>query len=146
MAFVRMTSDRAKTDAKLDRRQLDATPEADIARFNVEDGFDPADTLKGLRRVWGPGEIRAKVGLTQAQMAERLRVPVKTWRNWEQGRVALEPAVRSFLALVADDPDRAFRVIDRRVADDPLEDPEGEAQDAYRESLGDLTGAGAPIR
>ncbi len=44
-------------------------------------------------------------------MADRLRVPVKTWRNWEQGRVALEPTRRSFLALVADDTTRAFNII-----------------------------------
>ncbi len=121
MAFVRVTLDQAKANAKVDRDKLDATTEADIARFNVEDGFDPTDTLKGFKRVRTPAEIRAKAGLTQAEIAERLRVPVKTWRNWEQGRVALEPTVRSFLALVADDPKRAFRIIGRReVADEPV--------------------------
>ena len=44
-------------------------------------------------------------------MAARMRVPLKTWRNWEQGRVGLDPAVRALLDLVADDPDRAFRVL-----------------------------------
>ncbi len=33
------------------------------------------------------------------------------WRNWEQGRVGLDPAVRALLDLVADDPERAFRVL-----------------------------------
>ena len=118
MALVRVNLTEAEAIAKVNRGKVDATTEVDIARFNAEDGFDPDDTLEGLRRVYSPAEIRARVGLTQAEMADRLRVPIKTWRNWEQGRVALEPTVRSFLALVADDPRRAFRIIGREVPAD----------------------------
>ncbi len=112
MALVKMTSEQAKAQGKIDREQIGAMTEADIARFNAEDGFDPDDTLKGLRRVHGPEEIRAKAGVTQAEMAQRLGVPLKTWRNWEQGRVTLEPSVRALLALVNDDPERAFAILD----------------------------------
>ena len=50
-------------------------------------------------------------GLTQTQMAEHLRIPVATWRNWEQGRTTLDPATRSFLDTVANDTERTFRAI-----------------------------------
>ena len=110
--MARMSLDDIRGDAAIseasDVARIEATTEADIARWNVEDGFDPADTLAGLRRVYSPAEIRERVGLTQAEIATRLRVPVKTWRNWEQGRTSLDPAVRALLDIVADDPERAF--------------------------------------
>ena len=62
---------------------VDATTEADLARFNAEDGFDPDDTMAGLAEVLSPAEIRHRVGLTQVQIAERIAVPLRTWRNWE---------------------------------------------------------------
>ena len=67
-----------------------------------------------------PAEIRQKTGLTQAQIAERLGLPLKTWQNWEQGRTALDPAVRGFLRLVADDPARAFRILSTGDADSAI--------------------------
>ncbi len=47
MALVKMTSEQAKAQGKIDREQIGAMTEADIARFNAEDGFDPDDTLEG---------------------------------------------------------------------------------------------------
>ena len=108
MAIVRKTLEAAAARGRIDAARADALTEEDIARFNVEDGFDPADTMAGLRRIHSPAEIRERVGLTQAEIAARLRVPVKTWRNWEQGRTSLDPAVRALLDIVADDPARAF--------------------------------------
>lgn len=110
--MARMSLDDIRGDAAVseapDVVRAEAVTEDDIARWNAEDGFDPADTMAGLRRVYSPAEIRERAGLTQAEIAARLRVPVKTWRNWEQGRTSLDPAVRALLDIVADDPARAF--------------------------------------
>ena len=129
MAFVKMTLREAQAVAQVNRDKVEATTEADIARFNAEDGFDPEDTLEGLRRVYSPAEIRGKVGLTQAEMAYRLGLPVKIWRSWEQGRGALEPSVRALLALVDDNPARAFEVLR------PLFVPEQEARRSIPQSM-----------
>lgn len=110
--MARMSLDDIRGDAAVseasDVIRVEGVTEEDIARWNAEDGFDPADTMAGLRRVYSPAEIRERTGLTQSEIAARLRVPVKTWRNWEQGRTSLDPAVRALLDIVADDPARAF--------------------------------------
>ena len=112
MADIRVTLEAAAAIRDYDQAKIDATTEDDIRHYMIEDGEDPdAPLTHSVRVVHPPAEIRRRVGLTQAEMAKRLRVPLRTWRNWEQGRVALEPTVRSFLALVADDPERAFRVL-----------------------------------
>ena len=129
MATVRMTLDEIAgsmaTAETPDITRIEATTEDDIARFNAEDGFDPADTMAGLRRVYSPAEIRERTGFTQMEIATRLRVPVKTWRNWEQGRTTLDPAVRSLLDIVADDPERAFAALGTTLA---LPDGRGAAE------------------
>ncbi len=111
MAYVRMTLDQAAAAGDVDHAKVDTLTEADIARFNCEDGFDPEDTMKGLQRVLSPAEIRRRVGLTQGEMASRLSVPVRTWRNWEQGRGTIEPAVRALLNILSVDPEYVFGVL-----------------------------------
>jgi putative transcriptional regulator len=115
MATIRMNLADVAVAGNVDAAKVDALTEADIARFNAEDGFDPTDTMKGLRRIHSPAEIRTRLGLSQSEIAAQLRVPESTWRDWEQGRT-LEPEVRSLLDLVADDPERAFRVLGPRSA------------------------------
>ncbi len=111
MGMVRKTLDEAAARGQIDEVKADALTEADIARFNAEDGFDPEDTLKGFRRIDGPAEVRARIGMSQDAFAEALRIPLATLRNWEQGRVGLDPVVRAFLALVADNPENALEVL-----------------------------------
>ena len=77
----------------------------------VEDGEDPDASLVAGRVVHSPASLRQKLGISQPEMAIRMRVPLKTWRNWKQGRVGLDPAVRALLDLVAYDAGRAFRVL-----------------------------------
>ena len=55
--------------------------------------------------------LRRRVGLSQDKFATALRIPVKTLRNWEQGRSRPDPVAMSFFTLVADDPNRAFKVL-----------------------------------
>lgn len=114
MATIRMTLHEAAHAGQVDRAKLEGTTEEDTCRHQAEDGSDPDDLIACIVRSLSPAEIRRRAGLTQTQMAEHLRIPVATWRNWEQGRTALDPATRSFLDTVANDTERTFRAIGGR--------------------------------
>ena len=58
-----------------------------------------------------PEAVRANLGMTQAEFAAAIRVPVATLRNWEQGRRRLDPAARSLLLLVWANPKAALRAL-----------------------------------
>ncbi|MCC7048890.1 MAG: helix-turn-helix domain-containing protein [Alphaproteobacteria bacterium] len=95
---------------RFDRSKLAATTEADIRRQMIEDGEDPARRLK-IEEVFSPAAIRRRLGMTQAQFAAALRLPVATLRNWEQGRSRIDPAGRSLLILVARNPKQALAAL-----------------------------------
>ena len=97
---------------RVDRTRLEATTEADMDRHAAEDDAVPADDQ------WypEPGSLRRQLGLSQPAMAELLHVPVATWRNWEQSRVSLDPAVKTLLRVVLREPDAVRRALDGRAA------------------------------
>jgi putative transcriptional regulator len=76
----------------------------------IEDGEDPDAELRA-EDVISPQFIRKRLGMTQEAFAKALRIPLATLRNWEQNRVALDPAVRSLLRIVARDPERALQAL-----------------------------------
>jgi putative transcriptional regulator len=95
---------------RIDRAKIDATAEADIRRHMLEDdGQDGA--LAGFAPVIPPKLLRKRLGMTQAEFARALRVPLSTLRNWEQGRVLPDPAARSLLIIVAKNPKAALRAL-----------------------------------
>ncbi len=47
-----------------------------------------------------PGNLRAWLDLTQAQMATALGVTVNTWARWERGELAIHPAYQLLLDFV----------------------------------------------
>jgi putative transcriptional regulator len=61
----------------------------------IEDGEDPTRRLAGLAPVIPPHVLRKRLGMTQAEFARALRIPLATLRNWEQGRVFPDPAARA---------------------------------------------------
>lgn len=111
MASVRMNAAQAKAAGRIDRAKVEATTEEDIRRHMAEDGFDPDKPFDGLREIVPVATLRHRTGLSQEQFAKALRLPLATLRNWEQGRTPPDPAALSLLALVADDPERAMRVL-----------------------------------
>ena len=96
---------------RINRAKVRGTGEADTRNHMIQDGLDPDNPLGGFRPKTRAGEVRQRTGLSQDRFARALRVPVKTIRNWEQGRSKPDPAAQSLLALVADDPERVFEVL-----------------------------------
>jgi putative transcriptional regulator len=112
MAEVKMTAAAIREHGGyVDRAKVDATTEEDIRRQMIEDGEDPDNPGEG----WypAPGSVRRLLGMTQTEIADLLRIPVATWRNWEQYRVRVEPAVQALLRILAREPDAAKRALDR---------------------------------
>ena len=112
MALVRRTLNQIqRVKPRIDRSKIDATTEADIRRHMIEDGQDPAMALAGFAPIIPPQVLRKRLGLTQAEFARALRIPLSTLRNWEQGRVLPDPAARSLLTIVARNPRAAFKAL-----------------------------------
>jgi putative transcriptional regulator len=111
MAFVRRSMESIRRlKARIDRAKIDGTREADIRRHMREDDQDDVD-LDSFAPVFPPQLLRKQLGMTQAQFARALRIPLSTLRNWEQGRVLPDPAARSLLAIVARNPKAALRAL-----------------------------------
>jgi putative transcriptional regulator len=113
MARVRMTAEeiRAAASKDVDVAKVRATTEDEIRRHAIEDGEEPdADNASG-HVVIPPALVRAKTGLTQDQFARALRIPVKTLRNWEQGRTRPDPAANALFVLVNADPPKMLALL-----------------------------------
>ena len=121
MAVRRMTLDQIrKRRPSVDRARLDATTDADIERQIAGDPDTAPDMAaagaRAVRRI--PPlptarirAIRGRTGLTQAEFAKALRIPVGSYRNWEQGRTKPDPVARSLLYLVERDPGRVLALL-----------------------------------
>ena len=55
--------------------------------------------------------IRARSGLTQAEFAARIGVPIETVRNWEQGKRSPRGPARALLKLIDKAPEVAFAIL-----------------------------------
>jgi putative transcriptional regulator len=72
--------------------------------------------------------VRTRTGLTQAQFAARIGVPLETVRNWEQGKRSPRGPARALLKLIEKVPDVAFAVLG--VQDGPAADERGQTRSA----------------
>jgi len=110
--MARMTLDQIKeSKPKVDRAKIGATSEEDIARHMREDDEDPGATLGTFVEDVPPAQIREHMGMTQVEFAEALRIPVATLRNWEQGRVRIDPAARALFRILNRDPKHALKAL-----------------------------------
>jgi putative transcriptional regulator len=110
--MARMTLDQIKASKpKVDRAKIAATSEEDIARHMREDGEDPGAAPGTFVEDVPPAQIREHMGMTQVEFAEVLRIPVATLRNWEQGRVRIDPAARALFRILNRDPKHALKAL-----------------------------------
>jgi putative transcriptional regulator len=110
MARVTMEQIRA-SKPKVDRAGIGATREEDAARHMREDGEDPGTAPGSFVEDVPPATIRERIGMTQVEFAQTLRIPVATLRNWEQGRVRIDPAARALFRILSRDPEHALKVL-----------------------------------
>ena len=110
MKTVRMTIDRqnpaAKPLGRVDKRWVDATKEADIARHKASDDAGAIlDAAKFARRV------RRRLGFSQAEFAKRIDVSLDTIRNWEQGKRCPTGAAKALLKVLDKAPEAALAAL-----------------------------------
>ena len=55
--------------------------------------------------------IRRSLELTQEEFSQRYGIPLGTLRDWEQGRVIPDQATRSYLTVIACDPETVYRLL-----------------------------------
>ncbi|MET0597853.1 MAG: helix-turn-helix domain-containing protein [Mesorhizobium sp.] len=68
----------------------------------------PLDTALKLQA------IRARLRMSQGQLADLLHVPLATLRNWEQTRTEPSAFARHMIDVIYDDPDGMRERLDRR--------------------------------
>jgi putative transcriptional regulator len=74
------------------------TEEADMPALTDAD-------FKRMKRTPQVKVVRRALGLTQEEFADRFLIPIGTLRDWEQGRKEPDQAARSYLRVIATDPD-----------------------------------------
>jgi putative transcriptional regulator len=94
--FVSQT-DWAAFDAQTDEEVMAAV-------LSDPDAVVLTDEERRERHVPNVKKIRQKLQLTQEQFAERFQVPIGTLRDWEQGVTMPDKAARSYLRVIAKNP------------------------------------------
>ena len=110
MKIVRMKIDPEIPESldigRIDPERVDATTETDIARQATADEIDALqDVARFVRRV------RLRLGLSQAEFAERINVPLDTIRNWEQGKRRPTGAAKALLKVLDKAPEAALAAL-----------------------------------
>jgi putative transcriptional regulator len=99
---------------KTDWGRLNAMTEEEIDAAAVADLDNPLLTeseLKKLRRVPNPKEIRKHLKMTQQQFAAQFELPLGTLRDWEQGAREPDSAAKSYLRVIASNPQAVIQAL-----------------------------------
>lgn len=91
---------------RLDAARLDATSEADVARHAAADDAAAVQDAAQFAR-----QVRHRLGLSQAEFAQRIDVSLETIRNWEQGKRSPTGAAKALLRLLDKAPQLALRAL-----------------------------------
>jgi putative transcriptional regulator len=74
--------------------------------------LSPGERAK-VKRVPRIKTLRRVLGLTQEEFSARYRIPLGTLRDWEQGRSEPDQPARTYLAVIAHDPEGVRRALER---------------------------------
>jgi putative transcriptional regulator len=94
-----------KTD-KTDWSRLDAMTDEEIdaaARSDPDAQPLTEAQLKRMRRIPLAKHLRWKLGLSQAEFAERFHIPLGTLQDWERFRAAPDQLAQAYLKVIAAD-------------------------------------------
>jgi len=97
-----------------ERARLEDMTDEEITAAAESDPDNPPLTdeeIALIRAIRIARRARERTGLTQAAFAETFAVNLSRLRDIEQGRKTPDRVLASFLALVADDPERERRVV-----------------------------------
>jgi putative transcriptional regulator len=112
MAIVRKSlNDLRSTRPVVDHAKIAAATDEDIRRHAIEDGEDPGAPLADFNLVIPVQAVRRRLGMSQAEFAKALRIPIGTIRNWEQDRVQPDPAARALLTILYRQPEAALKAL-----------------------------------
>lgn len=89
---------------------IDALTDEDIDRQIAEDA-DVAPDMSNFIAAMRVRMVRRKLKLTQAQFAQRFRVPLGTLRDWEQGRREPDAPAVALLRIIEREPAAAIRAL-----------------------------------
>ena len=95
-----------KPGGRIDTARLDVTTEADIAAQAAQDEAQAMQDAGQFAR-----RVRRRLGLSQAQFATRIDVPLETIRNWEQGKRSPTGAARALLTVLDKAPEAALAAL-----------------------------------
>jgi putative transcriptional regulator len=110
--MVRMTLEQIRASKpQMDRAKIAATGEADIVIHMAEDGENSDAAPSAYSEELPPAQIRTRIGMTQVEFAKILQIPVASLRNWEQGRVRIDPAARALFRILSRDPHHALKAL-----------------------------------
>ena len=90
--------------------KIEATTEQVMRRHMREEGYDPDEAIRD-EDIISPAVIRKRLGMSQRQFAEAIRVPISTLQNWEQGRTPTDPSARALMTILAREPKAALRAL-----------------------------------
>lgn len=110
MKIVKMKIDLANFNPEelglIDIARVDATTEEEIqAQALADDKEAMQDAAKFARRV------RKRLGLSQAELSERIEVSIETIRNWEQGRRSPTGAAKALLKILDRAPEASLSAL-----------------------------------
>lgn len=88
--------------------------DAEVTRAAYQDPDARPMTRKEQReakRVPQVKTLRRALGMTQETFALRFQIPIGTLRDWEQGRAEPDQPTRAYLKVIAQDPERVYRLL-----------------------------------
>jgi putative transcriptional regulator len=97
-----------------DWAKLDALTDAEVRKAALADPDAQPLTKKQLakmQRVSPVKRLRWKLGLSQAEFAERYRIPIGTLRDWEQHRHEPDQTALSYLKVIENNPKGVARAV-----------------------------------
>lgn len=109
---------RTELTGKTDWKRIDAMTDEEAEANALADPDNPP-TPYGAKTVGVMARaqvIRRALGLTQEEFAARYQIPLGTLRDWEQHRSEPDQPTRTYLKLIATDPEAIARMLQGKSA------------------------------